>query len=755
MYLLETLGRIRLTDAAGRDVDHLLRQPKRLALLAYLAAPHPGTWHRREVLLGVFWPELDAAHARTALRNALHVLRQHAGVGVIRTRGDDDVSVDPALFATDASDMEHDASAGRASEAFARYRGEYLRGLYIKEAGTFERWLDDERRRLLASARKTGLAAVDACDQSGDLEAAVELIERVTELDPHDESVVRRLIALLDRCGDHARALAAYERFRSRLGDEFSAEPAAETVAQVEAIRARRVANSVLRSSAPALLSEAPASIDKRPVSTQHISRRWTARRLMFAAGIVIAAVSALVAFRGDGKRLIILPPETGASDSLAYLGSWIGDQVGRELRGVGGLRTVRSGAYGQWPRAIRGDLPRVGRAFGATVALRTTLSAVGDSILLAAELVDIGTKTTFPLDRYAFFVADARDVSSRLAAAVAGKLFRAALPQAPHADPRRLVNSESFRLAIDGWYRKLNTNDAAAESLFRAAIDLDRTNARAWAGLSSVYSVAALTSNEEWNSAAKQAEEAGWRAMELDSLEGTPLANIAILRALKSRRLSDAESLFARAIALDPANPELYVIKATVYRHAWQWDKARDALRFARELDPFAPGLIDRAATLELCAGRPREALVLNRAALALDAASSDRHRQAARIFARLGQWDDALAELRLADPTQPAELSSDGSAEAAYWKSIERVGRTELARREKQAREGWLPPVMLGISRIYAGDLDGGMSLLENGVGSGTPSLYRLPCLPQVDRVRGTPRFKAILAAIPKWQQ
>jgi len=475
-------------------------------------------------------------------------------------------------------------------------------------------------------------------------------------------------------------------------------------------------------------------------------------------AGVVTSAVGALVAFRGHGadrvERLIVLPTETGASDSLAYVGSWIGDQVARSLRGIGGLRTVRSAAYGQWPRAIRSDLPRVGREFGATVALRTTLSAARDSMLLSAELVDIGTNTVRPLDRYTFLVADARDVSSRLAAAVAGKLFRAALPQAPHADPRHLVNSESFRLAIAGWYRKLNTSDAAAESLFRAAIDLDRTNARAWAGLSSVYSVAALTSNEEWNSAAKQAEEAGWRAMELDSLEGTPLANIAILRALKTHRLSDADSLLARAIALDPANPELYVIKATVYRHAWQWDKSRDALRFARELDPLAPGLVDRAAVLELCAGRPREALVLNRAALALDATSADRHRQAARIFARLEQWDDALAELRLADPNQPPERSGDGSAQTAYWNYTERIGRAELARRERRVREGWVPPVMLGISRIYAGDLDIGMSLLENGVGSGIPSLYRLPCLPQVDRVRGTPRFKAILAAIPKWQ-
>src|SRR5437764_6836303 len=69
MIELRMLGEIRLrTDSPdGVEVAALLGQPKRLALLAYLASPAPGTWHRRDMLLALFWPELDAAHARTAL----------------------------------------------------------------------------------------------------------------------------------------------------------------------------------------------------------------------------------------------------------------------------------------------------------------------------------------------------------------------------------------------------------------------------------------------------------------------------------------------------------------------------------------------------------------------------------------------------------------------------------------------------------------------------------------------------------------
>jgi DNA-binding SARP family transcriptional activator len=109
MIKLRLLGEIQLraTPPDGAEVDALLRQSKRLALLAYLASPAPGTWHRRDVLLALFWPELDTAHARTSLRNALHVLRRTLGDAILRTRGDEEVSIDPALVLRISEQVDH------------------------------------------------------------------------------------------------------------------------------------------------------------------------------------------------------------------------------------------------------------------------------------------------------------------------------------------------------------------------------------------------------------------------------------------------------------------------------------------------------------------------------------------------------------------------------------------------------------------------------------------------------------------------
>src|SRR2546426_954328 len=68
MIEFRVLGTLHLTDAEGREVTSLLTRPRRLALLAYLAAATPRGLHRRDTLLALFWPELDQEHARAAQR---------------------------------------------------------------------------------------------------------------------------------------------------------------------------------------------------------------------------------------------------------------------------------------------------------------------------------------------------------------------------------------------------------------------------------------------------------------------------------------------------------------------------------------------------------------------------------------------------------------------------------------------------------------------------------------------------------------
>src|SRR2546427_5834498 len=148
MIELRMLGRLSLTSADGREVQILLGQPRRFALLAYLAAATPQRFHRRDSLLALFWAELDQEHARAALRQALHVVRDALGAGVIASRGDEEIGLDSDQVSCDVEAFNRAVDAEQFREALDLYRGTLLEGFLISDAPEFERWLETERTRL-------------------------------------------------------------------------------------------------------------------------------------------------------------------------------------------------------------------------------------------------------------------------------------------------------------------------------------------------------------------------------------------------------------------------------------------------------------------------------------------------------------------------------------------------------------------------------------------------------------------------------
>src|SRR5438876_9645003 len=137
MIELRMLGRLSLTAADGREMRTLLGQPRRFALLAYLAAATPPGFHRRDSLLALFWPELDQEHARTALRQALRVLRAALGSGVLVNRGDEDVGLDFEQVWSDVAAFVHAIAAGEWREAMDLYRAPLLEGFLMSDVPDF------------------------------------------------------------------------------------------------------------------------------------------------------------------------------------------------------------------------------------------------------------------------------------------------------------------------------------------------------------------------------------------------------------------------------------------------------------------------------------------------------------------------------------------------------------------------------------------------------------------------------------------
>jgi DNA-binding SARP family transcriptional activator len=233
-----TLGTIDLRRASGDRIESVLGHSKRLSLLAYLCASYPSGLHRRDTLVGLLWPELDDAHARGALRHELYELRRSLGSGTLRRDGDESVGVDGQRLWCDATAFDAAVDADRLEEAMDFWRGDFLPGLHVNES-EFEHWLDAARDRLARRAVEAVRRLSTQAEEAGNLAGALAWARRLTELAAYDETGHQRLILLLDRSGDRAGALMAYEGLTARFREELEVEPSPETRALAEGIRQR------------------------------------------------------------------------------------------------------------------------------------------------------------------------------------------------------------------------------------------------------------------------------------------------------------------------------------------------------------------------------------------------------------------------------------------------------------------------------------------------------------------------------------
>jgi DNA-binding SARP family transcriptional activator len=237
-----TLGGLDLTDPDSGELRAVLVQPKRLALLVYLALANAHRFRRRDTLTGLFWPDVDGDHARGALRQALRFLRGELGATVLLNRGEEEVGVNPEALSCDATQFEAACEAADWTRAVELYRGDLLAGVFVADVSAdFEHWLENERGRLRRRAAAAAWSVVQDVERAGDLARAATVARRAVELAPDDEAAVRRLIRILDRKGDRAGALSVYEGFRLRLAAEYDAVPSPETEALLAVIRKRDV----------------------------------------------------------------------------------------------------------------------------------------------------------------------------------------------------------------------------------------------------------------------------------------------------------------------------------------------------------------------------------------------------------------------------------------------------------------------------------------------------------------------------------
>lgn len=506
MIQLDMLGTLALHAPDGREFHSILAQPKRLAVLAYLAVESAHGPQRRDRLFSLFWPELNQAQARQALRQSLYVLRRSLGADVVVNRGAEEVSVDARALQCDVRAFIDRLEGGRLDEALALYRGGFLHGFFVADASAeFEQWLDATRAQLERRAIDAAWTLAGDSERADRASEALRWARFAVHLAPTDERSLQRLMGLFDRQGDRAGAMRAYAEFAQRLDAELEVEPSAETQALADAVRCRQVAGAAPVVHAPPVASApsapngdggAPSPSPAAPAAAPALrSKRILRTSLATALGIAIALVTTTLLVHANVPRH---PPVVAVGwiqdPSGADTGSIVrafAELFATDLARVPGLNVVsharlydvlsQLGAHAATPSAIS----EAARRAGANDLLEAVLSPGPDSahpLRLDLHRVALATGVSAPVRT--FSGRTIADLADRATADVSTD-FELRAPTEPLGDVT--TTSLAARSLYEEGLRRFYQDDlVSAAQLFHAALGQDSTFAMAayYAGL-------------------------------------------------------------------------------------------------------------------------------------------------------------------------------------------------------------------------------------------------------------------------------
>ena len=359
-------------------------------------------------------------------------------------------------------------------------------------------------------------------------------------------------------------------------------------------------------------------------------TRTWTA--LLAGVLVILTGVALLLMRTPDEPRrsasidrsmpsVAVLPfVDMSEEQNQAYFADGLSEEILNLLAQSSAMRVIARTSSFSFKERREFDIATIARELDATHVLEGSVRKSGERIRITAQLVDGTTSAHLWSQTYDREATDIFSVQDAIAAAVADSLNTTLNKNAQRADT---TSEEAFEHYLHGRYffnRRGESDVERARGYFEQALQIDPGYARAWAGLAGTYHFA------------------------LDSGQ-PPVQEIqrAWLEAIE------------RGLSLAPALPEVHVRAAQYY---WWLGDARTSdehCKLAISLNPSDALVLSVSAIKATTAGQWRDAVSLQRRAVAVDPLSAPGHFNLGLYLAAVNELQEAEAQLRHARELSP----------------------------------------------------------------------------------------------------
>jgi eukaryotic-like serine/threonine-protein kinase len=454
-------------------------------------------------------------------------------------------------------------------------------------------------------------------------------------------------------------------------------------------------------------------------------------------------------------KSIAVLPFEnlSGADDE--YFADGVTEEILNALAQVEGLRVAARASCFAF-KGRREDLRAIGEKLDVTTVLEGTIRRAGSRLRITVQLANAADGYQLWSERYDREMTDVFAVQDEIAGAIATRLRGTLHAEADRNRARGgTKNIEAYELVLRGRALQMKRGRFMLQAVacFEKAIAIDPQYAEPLASLSDSYRLMGVFGVASFADVMSKSKALAERALAIDPGLVEAWATLGAVEEQYDRNFSRSDSLYERALELDPRNATTRSQWALwrVIRGAMPDEEAIVQLRRAVQDDPLNAWVGSMYSYLLGIIGRHGESLVEGERAVGLDAESFYARWNLMRAHAWAGDYDRAIGEA-------PALVGDSGRHIWALgllgW-TFGRAGRMDHARGcydelEGRSRHEFVSPSWLSVAAGAADLEEQAIRWAERAVAERDPLLLWSRRVPFWEYHRARPRFKEVMREV-----
>ncbi|OGU24939.1 MAG: hypothetical protein A2X66_06975 [Ignavibacteria bacterium GWA2_54_16] len=398
-------------------------------------------------------------------------------------------------------------------------------------------------------------------------------------------------------------------------------------------------------------------------------------------------------------------------------------------------------------------DIREIGKQLNVSTVLEGSVRRAGNKLRVTAQLINVADGYHLWSERYDRELEDVFAIQDEISLAIVDKLKVRLLG----ADKARLAkryteNFEVYDLYLKGRYELSRlTEEGIKRSLdyFQQAIQKDPNFALAYVGMASVYNVHAIVGQFSSNETMPRAKSELLKALKLDESLAEAHAWLGEVHLQYEWDWSSAEREFKRAIELKPNSPEAHQFYADYLIVTRSMEQASIEIARARDLDPLST-IPNTILAYQLYVLRQFDQVIEHCRKMLKTEPSFLLQLHLWRALRQQNRLSEALAECKklftLFISREVAEAMKCVDAESGY-KGAVRAAAKKLVDLSTQR---YISPYLIATLFAHAEDDNKTLQWLEKAHEERDMVLYSIGVDPDLDRVRSSPRFTALLKKI-----